>query len=432
MDIRYTYDDRPPLWQAVILAVQHILAAFNGIIAVPLVVGGALALGTEHAAYYVSAAIFCAGVATVIQTSGWFGVGSRQPCVMGTDFTFVGPSIAVGTKFGMAGLMTATLFGSLVEVFAGFFLSSIKKLFPRVVTSAVITLIGLTLIPVAVDWSAGGFGAPDYGSYLNLGIALFVVAVIVVLNSLPSAFVKTSAVFLGMVTGYVLCILLGKLSFAPICQASWFCLPKPFYFGFAFHPGALFPIVVVYIVTTIETIGDLTAIGEVSGKPVTDGELKAGVLADGVGSAIGAALGGGANTSFSQNVGIIPVTGVASRYVVKIAGVLLVVLGLCPKLGCLVSMMPPPVLGGAGLIMFGMVAVAGMSALRDVTMNARNMLVFTLSLVSGLGVVMRPDVLQHVPETVRLLLSSGITTGTLVAVVLNLSLPEGGNVGMER
>lgn len=424
MKINYKLEDKPPLPLSIILAVQHILASFNGIIAVPLVVGGAVMLSKSHMTSYISAAIFCAGLVTVLQVSGFFGIGSKLPCIMGTSFTFVGPSISVAKQFGMGAMFAATILGSFVETFAGFFIPFIKKLFPPVVTSAVVTLIGLSLIPIAADWSAGGYGAEDYGSIKNLGIALFVIIVILVFISIKNKFVNTSGVFLGMLAGYFICILFNMTDFQPVLEANWLSFPVPFRFGFEFHWAALLPFIIAYMVTTIETIGDLTATAEVSGKTITEEELKGGVLCDGVGSAIGGILSAGANTTFSQNIGIIGITGVASRHVVTIAGILLMILGICPKLGAVIAAMPLPVLGGAGLIMFGMIASAGMSGMRKTEPSARNNLIFTIAVVCGLTVVFRPGILDQLPDTIKIMFSSGITTGTLAAIILNTLLPN--------
>lgn len=424
MRIQYKLEEKPPLPQSILLAIQHILAAFNGIVAVPLIVGGAAALNHENMTFYISAAIFCAGLVTIIQTTSPLGVGSRLPCVMGTSFTFVGPAVSVVKQFGMGAMFMATIFGTVVEIVASFFIPVVKKLFPRIVTSAVITLIGLSLVPVAVDWMAGGVGAKDYGNLSNLGVALFVIVVIIIFISLKNKFLRTTGVFLGMLVGYIACILLGKLNFAPILKAYWFSFPMPFRFGFSFHWAPLLPFIIAYLVTTIETIGDLTATARVCERSVTEKELKGGVLCDGVGSAIGGIMCGGANTTFSQNIGIIGLTGVASRYVVTIAGIILMILGICPKLGAIIATMPLPVLGGAGLIMFGMVASAGMSGMREAEPSYRNILIYTISVVCGLAVVFRPNILKNLPQMLQILLNSGITTGAIVAIILNLILPS--------
>lgn len=419
----YGLDEKPPLPQALILAVQHILAAFNGIIAVPLIVGTAISLGSTDMTFYISSAIFCAGIVTLMQVLSPLGIGSRLPCIMGTSFTFVGPSIPIAKTFGLGAMLTTTVITSFLETVGAFFVPFIKKLFPRIITSAVVTLIGLSLIPVAVDWSAGGFGSADYASLNNIGTALTVMFLVILLSSISNKFIKTSAVFLGMILGYIICIPLGMVNLAPIAGAPWFSLPMPFRFGFNIQPSTFLPFLVVYLVTTVETIGDLTATAKVSGRDITENELKGGILCDGVGSAIGGVFGGGANTTFSQNIGIIGLTGVASRYVVMLAGILLVIMGICPKLGALIASVPLPVLGGAGIIMFGIIATTGMGVFGEIAPSSRDILIYTLALTSGLAVVFRPDILNCLPPDLKLLLSSGITTGTITAIAMNIILP---------
>ncbi|RLD17073.1 MAG: purine permease [Caldiserica bacterium] len=419
-----SYDDKPKLVPSIIFAIQHILAAFNGIIAVPLIVGGALALSTEDLSYYISCTIFSAGIATCIQAFGIWKIGAKMPVIMGTDFTFVGPSISVGKRFGLAGIFTATAIGGISEIIYSRFIEKIKKLFPPLVSSIVVSLIGLTLIPVSIDWACGGVGSVDYASIENLSLAAFTATIIIIFHIFGGKKLSTVSVFIGMVSGYILSILLGKVTFHEVIKASIINIPEPFHFGIKFDLRILPPFLIAYLVTTIETIGDLTAIAEVSGKEIKKEELERGVLADGVGSTIGGIFNAGANTSFSQNVGIIPITGIASRFVVGVAGIILIILGLFPKLSTVIALMPQPVLGGAGIIMFGMVAGAGIMNLKNVKMNSRNLLIIALSFGLGLGVVMRPEILKNFPETLKILFSSGITTGTLTAIILNLILPE--------
>ena len=424
MKIRFYYNDKPPFLISLIYAFQHLLAAFNGIIAVPLIVGGSLGLSKFDISYYVSCAIFSAGIATFFQSIGIGKIGARMPCVMGTDFTFVGPSISVGKKFGIAAVFTTTFITGFTEVIYSKFIPFLKKIFPTLVSSIVVSLIGLTLIPVSIDWMAGGVGAPDYGSLQNLFLSLFVIFTIIIINLIRNEFLASISVFLGIVLGYIIAIFMRKVDFSIVFTQPYIHIPIPFYFGFKFNFIMILPFIIAYIVTTIETIGDLTAIGEVSGKPVTNKELEQGILADGVGSILGGILNAGANTSFSQNIGIIPITGVASRYVVAITGVILMIMGLFPKLGAIVAIMPPSVLGGAALIMFGMVASTGIMNLKREITNLRNLLIIALSFGFGLGVVIRPEILKNLPEFLKILFSSGITTGTITAILLNLILPK--------
>jgi NCS2 family nucleobase:cation symporter-2 len=423
-DILYKIDDKTPLGTSIILAFQHIMAAFGGIVAVPLVIGGVLELPVSDMAYLVSCALFAAGIATFIQSRGIGPVGARVACVMGTDFTFVGPSIAVGFAFGLPGIFGATILGSFIEIILSRFLKPLQKFFPPIVTGTVVMLIGLTLLPVSMDWAAGGYGAADYGSLKNVGVAVAVMLVITFLNRYGKGILSSAAVIIGLVFGYIIAYPLGMLDFTPIAEAGLVAIPTPFKYGITFSLAAVIPFVTAYMVTTIETVGCLMAIGEASDKELTMDEVEAGVLADGVGSFIAGFFNAGPNTSFSQNVGLIPLTKVASRFVVIISGIILVIMGIFPKFGALIAIMPNPVLGGAGIIMFGMVFAAGAKTILNVPLNNRNLLILAISVGIGLGVTFRPDILSQLPAWLKSLFSSGISAGTITALTLNIVLKE--------
>lgn len=423
-EILYKINDKPPLGTSILLAFQHIMAAFGGIVAVPLVIAGVLGLTVEDTAYLVSCSLFAAGIATFIQARGIGPVGARVACVMGTDFTFVGPSIAVGFAFGLPGIFGATILGSFIEIILSRFLKPLQKFFPPIVTGTVVMLIGLTLLPVSMDWAAGGYGAADYGSLKNVSVAVAVMLLITFLNRYGKGIFSSAAVIIGLVFGYIIAYPLGMLDFTPIANAGLVAIPTPFKYGITFSIAAVVPFITAYLVTTIETVGCLMAIGEASDKELTMDEVQAGVLADGVGSFIAGFFNAGPNTSFSQNVGLIPLTKVASRFVVIISGVILVIMGIFPKFGALVAIMPNPVLGGAGIIMFGMVFAAGAKTILDVPLNNRNLLVLAISVGIGLGVTFRPDILSHLPDAVKSLFSSGISAGTITALFLNMVLKE--------
>ncbi|MGH4124839.1 MAG: nucleobase:cation symporter-2 family protein [Clostridium sp.] len=422
--ILYTINDKPPIHITILLAFQHIMAAFGGIVAVPLIVGAALKLPVNDIAFLVSAALFAAGIATYIQAKGVGPVGSKLPCVMGTDFTFVGPSIAVGSAFGLPGMFGATIMGSFIEIILSYFIKPLRKFFPPIVTGTVVMLIGLTLIPVAIDWSAGGAGAADYGSIRNICIAFSVMAVIALLNRYGKGLLSSASVIIGLVFGYAICFPLDMLDFSVITNASWIAFPTPFKYGITFKFGAFASFITAYLVTTVETVGCLMAVGEASGKEVSSEELSKGILADGVGSLIAGFVNAGPNTSFSQNVGLISLTKVASRFVVTMAGIILMLLGIFPKIGAIVAIMPNPVLGGAGIIMFGMVVSSGIKTIKDVELNNRNMLILAISIGIGLGVTVRPDFLNSMPSAIKSFFSSGISAGTVAALLLNLVLKE--------
>lgn len=423
-NLLYKIEDRPPLSVAILLAFQNIIAAFGGIVAVPLVVAGALGLSVQDTAFMVSAAIFVAGIATFIQTKGIWKIGARVPCIMGTDFTFVAPSIAVGSTAGLAGMFGATILGSFVEMILSRFLKPLMRFFPPVVTGTVVTLIGLTLLPVSMDWAAGGSGAADYGSLTNIVISMVVMIIIILLNRYAKGILSSASILIGIVVGYIICYPLGMLDLTAVKEASWIALPSIFKYGIDFNPVHVIPFIAAYLVTSIETVGCLMAIGEACETELSGEQLSAGLLADGVGSFIAGFFGAGANTSFSQNVGLIPLTRVASRYVVIVAGVILGLLGLFPKFSTLIAIMPNPVLGGAGIVMFGVVAASGIKTLGKVKGNNRNLLIIAVSIGLGLGTTMRPDFLANLPGILQSIFSSGISTGTVVALLLNIILKE--------
>lgn len=417
-----TLEEKPPLPTAILLAFQHIVTAFGGIVAVPLVVGSALGLSLSDVAFLVSATIFVSGITTFIQSHGIGPIGGQLPVVMGTDFTFVAPSLAVGASaaaggmgLGIAGIVGATMLGSFVEMILSRFIKPLMKYFPPVVTGTVVTLIGTTLLPVAMDWAAGGAGADDYGSLQNLAISMGVLLIIVFLNHYGKGMLGSASVLVGIVVGYIVCLPLGLLDFQAVADASWFSLPQIFKFGVTFSFPALLAFIPAYLVTTIETVGVLVAVEDACDVENSQDRIAKGLLADGVGSFIAGFFGSGANTSFSQNVGLIPLTKVASRYVVTIAGIILFLLGLFPKIATLIAIMPDPVLGGAGIVMFGIVAASGIKTLGSVKLSNRNLIIIAVSIGLGLGATFTPEYLEDLPGLLNNIFSSGISTGTIVA-----------------
>lgn len=420
----YGVEDRPPKGLAILLALQHILAAFAGIIAVPLVVASALGLPVEQTSALVSAAIFVAGLATILQSKGLGPIGARVSGMMGTDFTFANPAISVGSQFGLAGVVGATIAGSFVEIILSRFIKPLMRFFPPLITGTVVTLIGITLLPVSMDWAAGGVGSSDYGSVENVGIAFVVMLFTLFLNHYGKGMLKTASVFFGMVFGYVLCVFLGKVDLSAVNDAAWIALPNVFGFGVRFELSAILAFIPAYVVSLIGTVGIMMAIGEASGQQMSSERAANGVLADGVGSLLAGIFGAGPNTAFSQNVGLITLTKVASRQVMILAGILLAVLGVFPKISALISIMPQPVLGGVGVIMFGLVAAQGVKTLATVKMGDRELLIISLAFALGIGVTVRPELLNNLPQALQMIFSSGISTGTIVALILNQVLKE--------
>ncbi|KNF09385.1 purine permease protein Cpx [Gottschalkia purinilytica] len=428
-ELLYKIDDKPPLGISILFGFQHIITAFGGIVAVPLVIGQALGLSVSDMALLVSATIFTSGIATFIQSKAIGPVGAKLPCVMGTDFTFVAPSIAIGSKMGLglSGIFSATIMGSFIEIIASRFFKPLMKFFPPVVTGTVVTLIGTTLLPVAIDWAAGGVGTKGYGSLINFCISLLVLLIIIFLNRYGKGMISSASVLIGIVVGYIISYPFGLVNFQEVKNASWIALPGFLKYGINFSPEAFISFAPAYLVAIISTVGVLFAISEVSQKELTDKSIANGILADGVGSFLAGFLGAGPTTSFSQNVGLIPLTRVASRYVVSISGIILVLLGIFPKFSTLIAIMPNPVLGGAGIVMFGLVAASGIKTLGKVNLNNRNLIIIAVSLGLGLGVTVKPEYISSLPSVFQMIFSSGISTGTVFALLLNILLKEEDN-----
>ena len=421
----FQVEDRPPLLTTVLLAAQHMLAALGGIIAVPLVVGAALKLPADQIITLINAALLGSGIVTIIQCKGVGPIGIRLPCVMGTSFAFVGAAISVGLEHGVPGILGSSLAASVVMIVGSCFMPQIRKLFPHAVTGVVVTMIGLSLVPVAVDWAAGGH-APGavYGSPLNLGIAAFVLVTVIMLVQFGKGIVSAAAVVIGMFIGYMACVALGMIDFSQVSNAPVFALPQPLHYGLSFPVAGIVAMAIAYLVTMVETTGTFMALGAATNTKMRGKTLARGILCDGVGSAFAALMSSPPVSTFAQNVGVVSLTGVASRHVVALTGVMLFLAGLFPILGAVVVTIPQPVLGGAGLMMFAMIISAGVQLLSHVEHTKRNGIIMAVAIGCGLAVTVRPELLSRLPAFVKEVFGSGITVGALVAVALNLVLPE--------
>lgn len=420
----YGLDDKPNLLTRMVLGLQHIFAAFGGIIVVPIIVSTALGFDAATSTALISGSILASGVATIVQSRGFGPVGAKIPSLMGTDVTFSAPAIAVGARFGMAGILGAIIAGGVIESILSVFTKPLIKFFPKVVTGVVISLIGLTLLANSVNWLGGGSGNPDFGNttYVTLGLGVMVLTL--ALNFWGKGIVKSASIIIGMSAGYLVAIALGMVDFTPVAEASLFALPNVFMHGVTFHPEAILAFLPAFLVGIIGTVGRIKAIEGVAGLPESDKRVEKAILADGVTTIFAGAAGGLTNTTFAQNIGLLSITKVTSRHVTIMAGAILTIMGLLPQFAAVIHAMPQPILGGAGVMMFGMIAVAGMNILKEVEFNNRNMLIIAISLGAGLGVAFRGDILAQFPEWVRMVFSGGITTGTIVAIILNACLKE--------
>lgn len=441
-ELIYDLDDRPPKPQAFLAGLQHVLASFVGIITPTLIIGGVLGLGSEIP-YLISMALIVSGVGTFIQARTFGPVGSGLVAIQGTSFAFLSAILAAGflvkAKGGgpdeiLAMIFGVCFFGAFIEIFLSQFLHKLKAFVTPLVTGIVITTIGLYLIKVGMTDLAGGFKAADFGSLDNLALGFGVLVIIVILNQSKNMYLRSGAIFWGLLVGFCAAYFMGKVDFSKLATMDYFALPIPFKYGFSFDMAAFLPVALIYLITVIESAGDLTATSMVSKQPISgpvyQGRIRSGVLADGVNSLIAATFNTFPNTTFSQNNGVIQLTGMASRYVAFWAAGILVILGLFPIIGGVFMQLPKPVLGGATLVMFGTVAAAGIRILATLELDRRTMLIMAVSFGLGLGVAMVPDVLKEMPKTIQSIFGSAITTSGLTAIILNICLP--GDMGAAK
>ena len=435
-ELIYQLDDKPPVLEAFFAAIQHLLASFVGIVTPTLIIGSVLGL-QEHIPYLISMALIASGIGTFIQAYKPFGIGAGMLCVQGTSFAFLGAILGAGFIARDAGggpeeiiaLITSLCFvGAFVQIGLSQFIPRLRKIVTPLVTGIVITSIGISLIKVGMTDLAGGVGSSDFGSPANLMLGFFVIAVIVLMNISSNNWVRLSSIVVGLIAGFGLAAFTGMLAPGDLLPSAAISLPIPFKYGFNFELAAFIPLAVIYIISSVETTGDITANCIISGQPIT-GEryiqrIKSGVLGDGINSMIAAVLNSFPNTTFSQNTGVIQLTGIASRHIgIYIAGIL-VLLGLFQGVGDILQQIPKPVLGGATLVMFGTVAAAGIKILASEYIDRRKVIIIAVSLGLGLGLALVPDVFSKTPELVQNIFSSAAATAGLSAMLLSLLLPE--------
>jgi xanthine permease XanP len=432
-DLIYGLEDRPPLRETISVALQHVLAVFVGIVTPPLLISRSLKLSSADSTFLVSMALFVSGLGTFIQTRRWGPVGSGLLSIQGTSFVFLGPIISVASV-AMAGGASqkdalGVVFGlCLATSFVPIQLSG--RIITPLVTGTVVTLIGLTLIEVAITSLAGGFEAKivgHFGSLQNLGLGAVAIVVILLLNGSGKSWLRMASIVVGLAVGYALAAALGLVDFSTLRRLPWVIAPMPLRFGLGFRATALIPFSFLYLITAIESIGDLTATCSLTGQPLSGPmyfqRLRGGVLADGLTSLLAALFNSFPSTTFAQNNGVIQLTGVGSSFVGSFVGGMLMILGLFPMVGGIVEAMPQAVLGGATIIMFGTVAAAGIRILSSVDLDRRASTIVALSLGLGLGVTFVPGIMQSMPALVKDTFSSGIATGGICALVLNAVMP---------
>ncbi|MDF7758174.1 uracil-xanthine permease family protein [Kosakonia cowanii] len=437
-ELIYRLEDRPPFPQTLFAALQHLLAMFVGVITPALLICQALGLPAQDTQHILSMSLFASGVASLIQIKAWGPVGSGLLSIQGTSFNFVAPLIMGGTALKTGGAdvptMMAALFGTLMlasctEMVISRILPLARRIITPLVSGVVVMIIGLSLIQVGLTSVGGGFAAMGnhtFGAPKNLLLAGVVLGLIILLNRQRNPYLRIASLVIAMAVGYVLAMFMGML---PEYNApeSTFMVPTPLYYGLSIDWSLLLPLMLVFMITSLETIGDITATSDVSEQPVSGPlymkRLKGGVLANGLNSFVSAVFNTFPNSCFGQNNGVIQLTGVASRYIGFFIAVMLMLLGLFPAVSAFVQQLPEPVLGGATLVMFGTIAASGVRIVSREPLNRRAILIIALSLAVGLGVSQQPQILQFAPDWLKNLLSSGIAAGGITAIVLNLIFP---------
>lgn len=451
----YDFYGKLSLKKAIPLGLQHVLAMFVGNLTPILIITGACGIGsgTEFADVQIALlqnAMLIAGIVTLIQLFAIGPVGGKVPIIMGTSSGFIGVFSSVAASMGggvlaYGAIMGASVIGGLFETVLGFFLKPLRRFFPSVVTGTVVLAIGLSLISVGVNSFGGGSNASDFGSLENLLVGLIVLVVILAVKHYAKGMASSSAILIGIVVGYIVCLIMGMvlpttavnadgveytkawvLNFDKVREAGWFALPKVMPVKLVFDGRAILPVLIMFIVTAVETVGDISGVMEGGmSREATDKELSGGVMCDGLGSSFAALFGVLPNTSFSQNVGLVTLTKVVNRMALACGAVFLILCGLFPKLAALISIMPQSVLGGAAVIMFSSIVISGIQLITREPLSARNITIVSVALGLGYGVGANSALLNNLPELLRLTFGgSGIVPAAVVAIILNIVLPK--------
>lgn len=451
----YSFEGAMPLGQAIPLGLQHVLAMFVGNLTPLLIIGGACGImgGTDFVNLQISLlqnAMIIAGIVTLIQLYGIGPCGGKVPIIMGTSSGFIGVFSSVVATMGSGvmaygAIMGASIIGGIFEGVLGFFLKPLRRFFPSVVTGTVVLSIGLSLIAVGINSFGGGFKTKDFGSMENLGLGLFVLIIILCFKHGTKGFFSSSSILFGIIAGYIAAFIMGLvlpttgvtakgvtftkswvLNWDKVANAGWFAVPEFMPVDIIFDMRAIIPVCIMFIVTAVETVGDISGVMEGGlEREATDKELAGGVICDGLGSSFAALFGVLPNTSFSQNVGLVAMTKVVNRFALATGAVFLILCGLIPKLGALVSIMPQSVLGGAAVMMFSSIVVSGIQLITKEKLTPRNLTIVAVALGVGYGMGANPGILAHAPAAVKLIFGgSGIVPAALVAIILNIVLPQ--------
>ncbi|AXI08631.1 purine permease [Oceanobacillus sp. 143] len=404
------------------LGIQHVLAMYAGAILVPLIVGDALGLTAEQLTYLVAIDILMCGIATLLQvvSNRFFGIG--LPVVLGCTFTAVGPMIAIGAQYGISAIYGAIIASGVFVVLIATFFGKLVRFFPPIVTGTVVTTIGITLIPVAINNLGGGQGAADFGSLTNISLGFGTLILIVLIYRFSKGFMRSISILLGLVAGIIAASFMGKVSFDAVADASYFHMIQPFYFGTpTFEWSAIITMTLVAMVSLVESTGVYFAVSDITGKKLVEKDLAKGYRAEGIAILFGGIFNAFQYTAFSQNVGLMQMSGVKSRKVIFAAAFMLIGLGLIPKVAALTTIIPSSVLGGAMVAMFGMVISQGIKMLSsEISKSPGNSMIIACSVGMGLGVTVVPELFAQLPSSIQILTSNGIVAGSVTAIILNI------------
>ncbi|WP_212998470.1 nucleobase:cation symporter-2 family protein [Winogradskya consettensis] len=421
---KHPVDQMLPFGRLAVLGLQHVLVMYAGCVAVPLIVGGALGLGSDVIAILVNADLFVAGVITVVQSLGVGKIlGVRLPIVAGATFTALSPMILIGGKYGMPAVYGSMLAAGAFGLIVAKPFSKIIHLFPPLVTGTVITVIGLSLIDAGAGLIAGNDESdPGYGTLSHLALAAAIILLIVLINRFARGFLVSLAVLIGLVFGVIVASFMGLVDFSAVGDAGWFGLARPFYFGAPQFPvAAVISMCVVMLVIYVESTADMLAVAALTDKQLTENDIARGLAADGVSGLLAGTFNSFLDTAFAQNVGLVQITRVRSRFVVTAAGVILILLGLIPKLGEIIAAVPGPVIGGAALVMFATVTAVGIKSLRRVDFDGtHNLLIVAVAIGAGMIPVVAPAFYGKFPDELQIIFGSSITTTVVVVFLLNL------------
>ncbi|GIN85720.1 xanthine permease [Heyndrickxia sporothermodurans] len=408
------------------LSIQHVLAMYAGAVIIPLIVGGEMGLSGKDLTYLVSIDIFMCGIATILQVwkNRFFGIG--LPVVLGCTFTAVGPMVAIGHQSGLSTVYGAVIASGLLVIIIGKYFGKLVRFFPPVVTGSVVTTIGITLIPVAMNNMAGGEGSADYGSVSNVCLAFGTLIFIILLQRFFTGFIRSISILIGLVGGTIVASLMGKVDFSTVGDSSIFHMIRPLYFGMpTFEWTSILTMFLVAVVSLVESTGVYYALSDITEQKITEKDLARGYRAEGLASVIGGLFNAFPYTTFSQNVGLLQLSGVKTKKVIYLVGVFLMIIGLIPKVGALTTIIPPSVLGGAMIAMFGTVIASGIKMLSRVDLASQeNLLIIACSVGIGMGVTVVPGLFSHLPENIKILTSNGIVAGSITAIILNILFNE--------